>query len=372
MGLGETIYRLRKEKQFSQGDLAEMLEVSRQSVSKWENDSAVPDLDKLVKLGEIFGISLDELVKGETSDKFSDKMVDDIIDNKDDRGDNRQNISVGKECSKIKSKDDREDSRHDIRDNKNNIIDYTIDVRDSKNNIMDYMTVVSEETTNFHQGNIDTGSAVHTSSTRFIVGAILISAGVISGLMLTYMGGNISLIYALPFFLCGMACLIFKRNTRLWCIWALYLSVDMYMRVTGGIIRGLALKSGQAGFNATTVIVVLILLVSLAVLIGLTVVRLPRKNFDSTRKAVGTLVTAWVVYILVLLFCQMFPKTDVYMRLFTEEVERGMTRHNNGIIWYLFFVEGVRVVTFAMAVVSTARVIMGRMMYLGREKEVGT
>ena len=65
MSLGETIYRLRTEKNLSQGDLAERLEVSRQSVSKWENDSAVPDLAKIVKLSEVFEVSLDELVKGE-------------------------------------------------------------------------------------------------------------------------------------------------------------------------------------------------------------------------------------------------------------------------------------------------------------------
>ena len=65
MNLGETIYKLRTEKQLSQGDLAEMLEVSRQSISKWENNSAVPELEKLIRLSEIFEVSLDELVKGE-------------------------------------------------------------------------------------------------------------------------------------------------------------------------------------------------------------------------------------------------------------------------------------------------------------------
>ena len=65
MSLGETIYRLRTEKNLSQGDLAAMLEVSRQSISKWENNSAVPDLEKIIKLSEIFEVSLDELVKGE-------------------------------------------------------------------------------------------------------------------------------------------------------------------------------------------------------------------------------------------------------------------------------------------------------------------
>ena len=64
MNLGENIYRLRSEHNMSQGDLADALEVSRQSVSKWENNSAVPELDKLVKMAHIFGITLDEMVSG--------------------------------------------------------------------------------------------------------------------------------------------------------------------------------------------------------------------------------------------------------------------------------------------------------------------
>ncbi len=52
----------------SQDTLAEQLGVSRQSVSKWENDASVPDLEKLVKLSGVFGVSLDELVKGEVPD----------------------------------------------------------------------------------------------------------------------------------------------------------------------------------------------------------------------------------------------------------------------------------------------------------------
>lgn len=62
MNLGETIYRLRTERNMSQGDLADALEVSRQSVSKWENGNATPDLEKLIKMSELFGITLDELV----------------------------------------------------------------------------------------------------------------------------------------------------------------------------------------------------------------------------------------------------------------------------------------------------------------------
>ena len=65
MTLGERIYQLRNEQNLSQGDLADALGVSRQSISKWETNSAVPELDKLVKLGEYFGVSMDALILGE-------------------------------------------------------------------------------------------------------------------------------------------------------------------------------------------------------------------------------------------------------------------------------------------------------------------
>ena len=64
MTLGQNIYRLRTERGLSQGDLAEALDVSRQSISKWETDGSVPELEKLLRLSELFHISLDELVKG--------------------------------------------------------------------------------------------------------------------------------------------------------------------------------------------------------------------------------------------------------------------------------------------------------------------
>jgi len=52
MTLGENIVRLRTQKNWSQGDLADALEISRQSVSKWETDASIPELDKLLKLSE--------------------------------------------------------------------------------------------------------------------------------------------------------------------------------------------------------------------------------------------------------------------------------------------------------------------------------
>ena len=64
MSLGENIYNLRGKRGWSQSDLSDALGVSRQSVSKWENDTSTPDLDKLIKMCEIFDTTLDELVFG--------------------------------------------------------------------------------------------------------------------------------------------------------------------------------------------------------------------------------------------------------------------------------------------------------------------
>lgn len=69
MSLGSNIYRLRTGRGLSQGDLAESLQVSRQSISKWETDGATPDLDKLLALCDLFGVSLDVLVRGEIAEQ---------------------------------------------------------------------------------------------------------------------------------------------------------------------------------------------------------------------------------------------------------------------------------------------------------------
>ena len=64
MTIGERIYTLRKERSISQEELANELNVSRQSVSKWETNQSMPDFDKIVMLCQFFGITTDELLTG--------------------------------------------------------------------------------------------------------------------------------------------------------------------------------------------------------------------------------------------------------------------------------------------------------------------
>lgn len=64
---GQRLARLRKEHNLTQNDIGEKLNISYQAVSKWENDLTAPDIDTLVKLSDIFHISIDELL-GKESD----------------------------------------------------------------------------------------------------------------------------------------------------------------------------------------------------------------------------------------------------------------------------------------------------------------
>ncbi len=65
MNLPEKLQTLRKQNSFSQEELAEKLGVSRQAVSKWESGAAIPEVEKLIELSRIFGVSLNELLQVE-------------------------------------------------------------------------------------------------------------------------------------------------------------------------------------------------------------------------------------------------------------------------------------------------------------------
>ena len=74
MKLNEKIFENRKKLGLSQEDLANKLDVSRQTVSKWEVGSATPEVEKIVKLSDIFNVSVDYLVK-ENEEKYIKKGI---------------------------------------------------------------------------------------------------------------------------------------------------------------------------------------------------------------------------------------------------------------------------------------------------------
>ena len=68
MKFGENLYSLRKSAKMSQEKLAEKMEVSRQSVSKWENGESYPEMDKIMKLCDIFHCKINDLVHEDMTD----------------------------------------------------------------------------------------------------------------------------------------------------------------------------------------------------------------------------------------------------------------------------------------------------------------
>lgn len=68
MELGQQLKAHRKELGISQDELAEKIFVSRQSISNWENNKTYPDIHTLLLLAETFGVSLDELIKGDVEE----------------------------------------------------------------------------------------------------------------------------------------------------------------------------------------------------------------------------------------------------------------------------------------------------------------
>lgn len=240
MTLGEKIYKLRTEKNFSQGDLSEMLEVSRQSVSKWENDAATPDLDKIIKLAEIFGITIDELVKGEDISAPAEEKPAEII--------------IRKESG---------------------------------------------------------------FPPRKIIGTVLLSLSLlITVILLAAGGGIVGLVLSSPLILCGIICFIFRKNIGLWCAWAVFLCVDIYLRLATGINSSVILNFQTFLFfiRGGEIIRILLAFAQLAVtalLFFVTVLRFRKIPLESKKLPI----IFFAVYALMKIAMAVFSASHLYLKI---------------------------------------------------------
>lgn len=223
MSLGQTIYRLRTEKNMSQGDLADALNVSRQSISKWETDSSVPELDKLIKLSEVFGVTLDELVLDKPG-KAPEQPTPAV-----------QTVYVEKQ-----------------------------------------------------------------TSGRKVAGTVLCCFSALVWLLITVLGDFFAgLVLALPFLSCGLICLLVQKRAGLWCAWAVYLFVDIYLRYATGVSWKLAFWGLFLAGNWTIQLIVSwCQVLILATLIWATLRSLREKPAKLSKKSVVLLATGWLVYLL--------------------------------------------------------------------------
>lgn len=85
MSLGERLLELRKSKHLSQEELAYKLDVTRQTISKWETDQSTPDFDKIMPLCKLYGITSDELLTGIANEKEKETTKEEVENNRGKR-----------------------------------------------------------------------------------------------------------------------------------------------------------------------------------------------------------------------------------------------------------------------------------------------
>jgi len=78
MTFGNRLYELRKNSGLSQEELAELLDVSRQSISKWESDKGYPEMTRLIFLSDYFQVSLDYLMRGVEKEELSEQKKESL------------------------------------------------------------------------------------------------------------------------------------------------------------------------------------------------------------------------------------------------------------------------------------------------------
>ena len=226
MTLGANIARLRTQKNWSQGDLADALDISRQSVSKWETDTSIPELDKLLKLAELFGVTLDELVCGENTAKA--------------------------------------------------------------------------------------GSAAQAASASFppqqaapqrkerctVAGTVLLCTGAVISILCLLLVGDLlaGLLLASPFFICGIICFAVKRHAGLFCGWAVYLCLDLYLRFATGLSWTTIFMTPiwTAQMNYMRLFIAWVQFLVMLVMIICTVCSYRTLKLPAAKKEVSWLVAGWL------------------------------------------------------------------------------
>ena len=271
MTLGQRIYRLRTEKGMSQGDLADALGVSRQSVSKWETDGSVPDLDKLVRLCEVFDVSMDCLVRGkEPTPEREGHTGTEAPSGKDENNFQSQAASP-------KGTDDA----------------------GAQAPFADGADAGS------HTGASGTPDAVTQPARtgmepRKVAGTILLCMAFVVVLLFTMLGGFLTgLLFCSPFLLCGLVCFIFRKHVGLWCGWAVLLAAHIYLRLATGISWSMVALtlSFTWQMNYARLAIAWFEFLYLGLMIVLTVWKLGKRPLELSKRALVWLIAGWMIYV---------------------------------------------------------------------------
>lgn len=262
MTLGERICTRRMEHGLSQADLAEALGVSRQSVSKWETDASTPELDKLIRLSEIFSVTLDELIRGESA-------------------------SAGKN-------DEADGDAHGA--------------------------------ASCAQAPPQAAPTSSVSATQKVIGIILLCFGLLTVLLLFLLGGGLAaLFFGLPFLLCGVICLGAKKRAGLWCAWCIFICVCLYLRYATGIRWSIVLLTlrYEASWNYMRLIIGWAQVICALMLVLSTLISFRKQRLAPTRRRLVLLGTGWAGGVL-FYFAKGWALGALARQIYAQDFSRGM------------------------------------------------
>ncbi len=236
MNIGEKIYLLRTTANMSQGDLAEQLNVSRQSVSKWENNNSTPDIEKLILIADVFGITVDELVKSDTTEN-------------------------------------------------------TVNADSEKTFTHEQSSIT--ETKSINKPSKSPKNRIH-AIILLGLGITVLIGFFIFGL------GIAGLIFSLPFFLCSLVCFIAKKDVGFTCAWILVFIADMYIRLSTGSSWSTIRLTSQWNYsmNYWTLLIAWIQFGVILTLVIYTIVRARKVVIDITPKFKKELIAYWMGFII--------------------------------------------------------------------------
>lgn len=231
--LGENICRLRTEKRMSQEELAAALAVSRQSVSKWETGASVPDLDKLLRLSEIFDVTLDALVNGPAQPEETGSEAEAAAGHAGPAAAAAQQPGAGFAAAAGIATPWGEGAANAA----------------SRAEVPGKTAPAAPEAAGASGGQTAKSAAPQSAAGtpasqaaparplgQCIVGEVLLGFGALVWLLFTLLGGVLAgLIYAAPFLICGIICLTARRHAGLWCAWTAVFLVDVYLRWATGL-----------------------------------------------------------------------------------------------------------------------------------------
>jgi len=245
MNLGEKIYELRTKQNLSQGDLADRMDLSRQSISKWENNTSVPDLENLIQLSEILNVSLDELVKG------------------DDTSSHNPSSSV----------------------------------------------VQSQQ------------PSARAISMQKVIGILLFCMAFLSFLFFTLSFDLLNgLIFSVPFLALGMIYMLSKEFAGLKCCWAVYIVVDLFLRLDSSINWSNTFLYPAIGIEYFLSWFMFLFLI---VLVIITIRTYKKKTLCRDTTCKTKVILCWIFFVLVFVLYHLFYSEFVYNYIINHDL-RGL------------------------------------------------